>query len=228
MPAARRGRSAALLAVALGAPALFTFTAGPAPVARPRFERSLVALEAEPGEKTSSMALVKVNEENSVTTAGVLGGLVGLFIGGVWVGGALFAASSYLARKKDDDLAAGLKGIAAGGLEALNYVDYLNVKYEVTDQVGSALSNALGEAKSGDSKETVSSVTGVFDSVTQAITSFDKDVGIKDTLGGILSAGVEMSSTAVNKVFELNEEYKVTDQLKAKIDGALNEGRSAK
>ncbi|CAE8646425.1 unnamed protein product, partial [Polarella glacialis] len=165
MPVARRGRSAALLAVALGVPALLTFTAGPAPVARPRFERGLVALEAEaqaePAEKTSSMALVKVNEENSVTTAGVLGGLVGLFVGGVWVGGALFAASSYLARKKDDDLAAGLKGIAAGGLEALNYVDYLNVKYEVTDQVGSALSNALGDAKSGDNKETVSSVTGV-------------------------------------------------------------------
>jgi len=171
---------------------------------------------------------VKVTEENAITTAGVLGGLVGLFIGGVWVGGALFAASSYLAKKKDDDLSAGLKGIASGSLEVLNYVDYLNVKYKVTDQVGSALSDALGSAKSTDSKETSDSVSGFLDTVGTAIKNFDKDVGIKDSVGNILTAGADLASQAVAKVVELNEQYKVTDQLKEKIDEAIKEAKTSK
>jgi hypothetical protein len=208
-----------LLAVALGAPALMAFTGGFAAAPNARLHESAVVMEA--GETSSSVALVKVNEENSITTAGVIGGLAGLLVGGVWVGGALFAVSSYLARKKDDDVAAGLKGVAAGGLEALNFVDYLNNKYEVTGKLGSAITGALESATSSpDSKESLSSVTGFFSSAKTAIENFDKEVGIKDTVGGILSAGSELASQAIDKAVELNKEYKLTDQLADKIKEA--------
>jgi hypothetical protein len=209
-------RGAALLAVALGAPALMAFTGGFAAAPHMRLHESTVIMEA--GETSSSVALVKVNEQNSITTAGVIGGLAGLLVGGVWVGGALFAVSSYLARKKEDDVAAGLKGVAAGGLEALNFVDYLNNKYEVTGKLGSAISGALESATSGsDSKD---SVNGFLSSAKTAIENFDKDVGIKDTLGGILTAGSELAAQAIDKAVELNKEYKLTDQLADKIKEA--------
>ena len=36
---------------------------------------------------------------NAIATAGVLGGLTGLLLGGFWIGAAGFVASSYLAKK---------------------------------------------------------------------------------------------------------------------------------
>mmetsp|Transcript_26509 Transcript_26509/g.47877 ORF Transcript_26509/g.47877 Transcript_26509/m.47877 type:complete len:226 (-) Transcript_26509:122-799(-) len=212
MPAARSSRShrrglAVIAAVAFGAP-LLAFTGSSVP--RTRLERSNVVLEAE-AEKTS-VALVKVTEESTITTAGVLGGVAGLLLGGIWVGAATFAATSYIARKKDDDVALALKGISTGGLEALNYVDYLNNKYEVTSGVGSSLGDAIAKADSqGTVKESL-------DSIGDAIANFDKEVNVKDTLGGIFTAGGDLASQAVDKVIELNDKFKVTDQIKEKID----------
>jgi len=224
-----------LLAVACGAPALLAFVTCPAPALHPRSELSNVAVEAEASSapspaSSSSVALVKVNEENSITTAGVLAGVAGLLVGGVWFGGALFAASSFVARKKDDDIANALKGISATGLEAVNYVDYLNQKYEVTSGVGSALGNAMKSAGSSagsstGSGEASNSVAGFVDSTSEAISSFDKEIGIKDTLGGLLTAGSELASQAVGKVVELNEQYRVTDQIKEKIDEQLEKAK---
>jgi len=235
MTAARSSRStrrgSTLLAVVCCAPALLAFVACPAPALYPRRELGSVAVEAEASPApspapSSSVALVKVNDENSITTAGVLAGVAGLLVGGIWVGGALFAASSFVARKKDDDLANALKGISASGLEAVNYVDYLNQKYEVTSGVGSALSNAVKSAGSSTgSGEASNSVAGFVDSTAEAISSFDTEVGIKDTLGGLLTAGGELASQAVGKVVELNEQYRVTDQIKEKIDEQLEKAK---
>ena len=37
---------------------------------------------------------------NTIATAGVLGGVTGLLLGGFWIGAAGFVASSYLAKKE--------------------------------------------------------------------------------------------------------------------------------
>ncbi|CAE8610421.1 unnamed protein product [Polarella glacialis] len=173
------------------------------PSMRPRPLVTSFSMEAEAAPGQSSMALVKVDKENTMATAGVLAGVAGVLVGGVWLGGALFAATSYLVRK-DDDLSKGLSGVATGSLEALNFVDYLSNKYEVTSKLGSALSQ------------------GPLESVSDAITNFDKEVGIKDSLGGILLSGTDLAAQAVAKAMELNEEYRVTDQIKEKIDSALS------
>mmetsp|Transcript_55223 Transcript_55223/g.142229 ORF Transcript_55223/g.142229 Transcript_55223/m.142229 type:complete len:252 (-) Transcript_55223:153-908(-) len=166
---------------------------------------------------SSSVALVKVTEENSMTTASVLGGLAGLLVGGVWVGGALFAASSYLARKKDNDVAAALKGVASGSLEALNFSAYVNDKYTVTGKVGDAISKAL-EKQKAEGGDAVDSITKFTDAVSEAFVSLDKDVGIKDTLGSLATSASELAAQAVDKAIELNDQYKITDQIKEKIE----------
>lgn len=171
---------------------------------------------------SSSTALVKVTPENSIATAGVLGGVTGLLLGGFWIGAAGFVATSYLAKKEESDVATVLKGVSSASLEALNYVDYLNKKYEVTNKVGSALNDALD---ANSDKDSTSSVKTTLNSVGDAIDSFDKDVGIKDTLGGLLLAGTDLANQLAKKVVELNSEYKVTDQIKAKIDESLEKAK---
>lgn len=216
---AARGRTAraALLALLI-VPATLCFT-GLAPVT----SDSRTARSAEAASGSSSVALVKVTKENSIATAGVLGGVAGLLLGGFWIGAAGFVATSYLAKKEDSDVASVLKGVSGASLEAINFVDYLNSKYDVTSKVGSALNEAL---EKGDS-ETTSSVKGSLDTVGEAITSFDKDVGIKDTLGSLILSGTDLADQLAKKVVELNDQYKVADQLKAKIDESLESSKSS-
>ncbi|CAE7237671.1 unnamed protein product [Symbiodinium sp. CCMP2592] len=120
--AVARGRTArAALLLALVVPATLCFTGALAP-AQGRTARSAEAAASSGG---SSVALVKVTKENSIATAGVLGGVTGLLLGGFWIGAAGFVATSYLAKKEDSDVATVLKGVSSASLEALNFVDYL-------------------------------------------------------------------------------------------------------
>lgn len=224
-------RSSGLLrlsAVAVGAVAAIGYCApafvGAAPNSALRGGRVALYAEAAPAPAPApsgeSVALVKITEESSMTTASVLGGVAGLLIGGVWVGGALFAASSYLARKEDSDVSKALKGIAAGSLEALNFSSYVNDKYTVTGKIGSAITDAVNSAKTGNNKETFDSIDKFVDGAKEAIDSVDKDIGIKDTIGSVATSASELAFQAVEKVIELNDQYKITDQLKDKIDEA--------
>ena len=53
-----------------------------------------------------------------------------------------------------------------------------------------------------------------------------QDVGIKDTLGSLVLAGTDLASQLAGKVVELNDQYKVTDQIKAKIEESMEKARS--
>ncbi|CAK9059405.1 Protein MEI2-like 4 (OML4) (MEI2-like protein 4) [Durusdinium trenchii] len=142
-----------------------------------------------------------------------------------------FVATSYLAKKEDDpllDVSTVLKGVSAASLEALNYVDYLNKKYEVSNKVGTAVNEAL-DSNQGETTTTVKDALGT---VNGAIDSFDKDVGIKDTLGSLVLAGSDLAGQLATKVVELNTEYKArvmeSDRTAAleKVTEALTQGTS--
>lgn len=166
---------------------------------------------------SSSVALVVVNDENTATTASILGGVAGALLGGVWVGGALFAAASYFSRK-EGDVSTVFKGVASTALETLNFGAGLNDKYKTTDQIGSALSGAVDKIKAnaGGGAEAVNTVTGAVDSAYKAVEDLDKDVNIKSTVGGVFSSASELAAEAIDKAVELNEEYKITGQIAEK------------
>merc|ERR1719188_295528 len=168
------------------------------------------------------MSLVKVTDENVKTTASLLGGLVGFLVGGIWVGGALFAAASYFTRKDDDDISKALKGVASTGLEALNFGAAMNDKYSVTGKIGGAFTDAVDGVKSDSNKKTFDQVGEVVDGIKGAIKSVDDDVGIKDTAGSLVTSASDLAYQAIEKVVDLNKEYKVTDQLKEKVDEAVS------
>jgi hypothetical protein len=166
--------------------------------------RGAMRAEGEAAKPKESVALIAVTEESKLTTAGAITGLAGLLLGGVWVGAAGFAAGSYLARKKDDDVSKALNGIAGAGLEVLNFASNLNTKYEVTNKISSSFNDAV---KSNNTD------TSALDGVSSAVTNFDKDVGIQKTLGEFLTKGGELANQAVTKAIELNDQYNFWLQL---------------
>lgn len=217
------GYLTALVACAVAGSTASAFLLGSTRAATLRGARTSMHAEAE--EAKTSVALIKVTEESKVTTASVIGGVAGLLVGGVWVGGALFAATAYLARKEDDDVSKAIKGVASTGLEAINFAGYLGDKYDVTSSIGTAMTDALSDARKNSD---TSSVIEFFDGIGEAVTKFDQDVGIKDTVGNAVTSASDLASQAVSKALELNDQYKITDQIADKIKEVSNETGTGK
>eukprot|EP00929_Paragymnodinium_shiwhaense_P104312 TRINITY_DN6863_c0_g1_i1.p1 TRINITY_DN6863_c0_g1~~TRINITY_DN6863_c0_g1_i1.p1 ORF type:complete len:348 (+),score=88.61 TRINITY_DN6863_c0_g1_i1:107-1150(+) len=142
--------------------------------------------------------IIKLTEENIMTTAGLLGGLLGLFVGGFWLGAAVFASFSYMSREqKDNTFSKGLRGIARGTIEVLNYTAKMDEKYELTNKVGDGFTKVAEKAK----QEKQTSGFGQFVSnMGEAMQAFDKDVGIMRTAGTITSSASDVAASALNKV----------------------------
>lgn len=235
LPLAALGVAACLAVRALWSPAsraegsdaADAFVVGGAAGASLRGRVARYAEAAKAPSPSTSYALVKVTEENKMTTASVLGGVAGLLVGGIWVGGALFAATAYLTRKEDTDVAKALKGVASGGLEVLNFGAYLNDKYLVTDKIGASLAEAAASAKTtSTNKETLATAESFLQNVGDAITALDRDVGIKDTLGSLATSASELASQAVDGAIDINNKYKITDKIKDVIQEAVNKAQT--
>mmetsp|Transcript_58476 Transcript_58476/g.136660 ORF Transcript_58476/g.136660 Transcript_58476/m.136660 type:complete len:239 (-) Transcript_58476:86-802(-) len=178
-----------------------------------------------PAPAPQSTELVKIDEANVKATAGVIAGLAGLLVGGLWIGVALFAASSYLVRK-DDDLGNGIRGASTNFLEALNFTSSMDGKYKVTDKLGKTVSSAVEKnVKSADTKETINTAVGT---VQGSIKDLDKEVGIKATLGSLVLTANDFSAQAVEKLLDFNEKNKVTDKLSEQVKGLASKAAAKK
>eukprot|EP00929_Paragymnodinium_shiwhaense_P021162 TRINITY_DN13872_c0_g1_i3.p1 TRINITY_DN13872_c0_g1~~TRINITY_DN13872_c0_g1_i3.p1 ORF type:complete len:270 (-),score=52.65 TRINITY_DN13872_c0_g1_i3:114-824(-) len=169
-------------------------------------------------EDKKSYALVKVTEQNTITTASLIPGLVGFWFGGMWVAGALFAAGAYYARQKDDDVGQGLRNIGQGTLEAINFLAELNDEYDISGKVSGAFMSAVEAGKKDKStKERLDQLSNTINAVTEAAAEFDKTVGVKDTVGNLLTTASDVAGAGVNTAVELNDEYEVTNKLSNEV-----------
>lgn len=169
---------------------------------------------------SSSVALVKVTEDSKLTTASLLGGAAGLWLGGLWVGLGAFAAASYLSRSdKDSDVSKALTSVSGAGLDAVNFAAGLEAKYEVTGKLSGAINDTIESAKSKpEQKEAAEAVSGFFSTAGDVLNSIDEEVQLKSTLGNIANFASEIAFTATTTIADLNDKYKVTDQVKEKIN----------
>jgi len=182
--------------------------------------RAESASESENSGKDGGKApIVKLSDENVQTAASVLGGVLGLVVGGVWVGAALGVATAFLTRQEDNDMSSAIKTVARTGLEAINSLGDLNEEYKVTDQVGSSLSDAVKTAKENPStKDAATAVTDVIDKAVDSVKKIDKEVDIKGTAGSVIASVGSVTEDIVDKVSELIKEYKITDTVGKKIE----------
>jgi hypothetical protein len=169
---------------------------------------------------------VKIDDTSVKTQASVLGGLAGLWVGGIWGSAIVFLLTSYVARNLDDeegdsntrDLSKGVQGVSQASLEALNAAGYVNDKYQLTDKAAGVLGDLVSKLKENDSaKDVVDQLEDLARGAGKVYTDLDDEVGLKDTAGSILTSLSELAELGLNKVSDLNKEYKVTDTIGEKV-----------
>jgi phage-related minor tail protein len=178
--------------------------------------------------KPSGGALVPIKEETVEFTAGLIGGVAGLVVGGPFLGAVLAAIANY-ASKSEGDVGVVVQSISKASLEVFNYLANLNNKYEVLNKAQSSLETSLEKLKSQDTidKETVDKVEKALSGTTAKIKEINDEY---DVVGGSLTAlGVlgELVEKAVDKAKEVNSEYKITDKALTSAKQAVEKAKEA-
>mmetsp|Transcript_45098 Transcript_45098/g.107214 ORF Transcript_45098/g.107214 Transcript_45098/m.107214 type:complete len:239 (-) Transcript_45098:147-863(-) len=172
--------------------------------------RGRVALQAE---ATERVELVKINTANVQTTAGLLSGLVGFLLGGIFVGAGLFAAGSYIARQ-EGEFSKGLQGVSEMTLEALNFTAGMDNKYQVTGKLGQAVNETLASTIKPQDRANVESAVRT---LSDTVTSIDEELGIRRSVGPITLSASEYAAAAVGELVKFDDKNKVSETVFLKI-----------
>lgn len=149
--------------------------------------------------------IVPVEPETVQSAAAVTGGIVGFVLAGP-VGALVLAAISNFVTKKDSDSGEALRGFGKTVIEAYNFLNKINAKYQVTDKVGAAITETVSSvAKDSDAIETIKKTyTETISKVEEINTEFDL---VSKGTEAVKAAG-ELSDQAIEKIVELNEKVK--------------------
>lgn len=187
------------------------------------------AEEAAPAEPVSTGGkLVPIKEETVEFTAGILGGLVGLTLGGPALAAVTAAAANY-ASKTDAEVGEVVSAVSKTAIEIYNYLAKLDDKYSVLAKAKSSLEDALDKVKSQGNvdPDTVAKLESALDSTNQKIAEINDEydlVGAGSTALGVVGDLVEK---AVAKASELEKEYSLTDKAKEALAKAVDKAKSA-
>mmetsp|Transcript_100278 Transcript_100278/g.272655 ORF Transcript_100278/g.272655 Transcript_100278/m.272655 type:complete len:231 (+) Transcript_100278:89-781(+) len=161
---------------------------------------------------------VAINEDNTAAMASLIGGITGVLVGGPVLGVLLFVGFAFLVRQgADNDAATALKGVAAKGLETLNFIGGVDQKYEVTRKVGKSVGEQVDKVKASSPE-----AAEIIDKVGGAIEKVDKEVNIKSSLSNVVTSGSSLAKDIVDKAIETNEKYGISDKIKGTIGDAVS------
>lgn len=186
-----------------------------------------VAAEPEPAVEPAGK-LVAINKETVEFTAGVLGGIVGLSIGGPWVGAIVAAAANY-ASKQDFEAGEIITAVAKSAIQTYNYLSQLDTKYELLTKAQNSLEDSLTKVKSGDNvnQETVAKVEAALDTTTSKIKDINDEYDLVGSSVSALGVVGDLVERAVVKAGELNGEYKLTDKAQVALKDAVEKAKTA-
>ena len=209
-------------------PAVVTASAQPAASALFMSDEAEAA-PAEPAAPASTGGkLVPIKEETVEFTAGILGGLVGLTLGGPALAAVTAAAANY-ASKTDAEVGEVVSAVSKTAIEIYNYLAKLDDKYSVLAKAKSSLEDALDKVKSQGNvdPDTVAKLESALDSTNKKIAEINDEydlVGASSTALGVVGDLVEK---AVAKASELEKEYSLTEKAKEALSKAVDKAKSA-
>ena len=192
-------------------------------------EEAPAAPAAEPAAPASTGGkLVPIKEETVEFTAGILGGLVGLTLGGPALAAVTAAAANY-ASKTDAEVGEVVSAVSKTAIEIYNYLAKLDDKYSVLAKAKSSLEDALDKVKSQGNvdPDTVAKLESALDSTNKKIAEINDEydlVGAGSTALGVVGDLVEK---AVAKASELEKEYSLTEKAKEALAKAVDKAKSA-
>jgi len=169
--------------------------------------------------------IVPVKEETVQFTAGIIGGVAGLAVGGPVIG-AIGACIANYASKNEEEVGEIIQAVSRTSIEIYNYLVKLDNKYTVLESAQSSLAEAIEKVKKDGNSETLEQLEKAYDSTTSKINEINDEY---DLVGaGMTALGVvgDLVEKAVVKAGELNEEYKLTDKALESVKGAVETAKA--
>ncbi|KAL7557147.1 hypothetical protein ACA910_002429 [Epithemia clementina (nom. ined.)] len=187
-----------------------------------------VASAPAPSKAPVGGALVPIKEETVEFTAGLVSGAAGLILGGPVLGAIAAAAGNYIS-KSEGDVAVVVKSVAKASIEVFNYLAALDSKYEALGKAKNSLDDALTKLKSQPNvdPETLTKVEKAISSTKKKVSEINDEYDLVG--GGMTALGVigDLVEKAVQKVGELNKEYKLSDKAVVSLKGAVEKAKEA-
>jgi len=214
--------------VAASIPKLESKAAAPKP-SIPEPASSEVTTQPTPTRVVRELAIVPINEASVEFTAGTIGAAAGFVLGGPIV--AAFAALScnYLARKDEDKSSSTTttatspkKVVDTASITALNAYNSL-AKFEKQNAILDTISNLL-EKVVDKAKELYSPAGDAIVAVESTLGGIVDKVEEYDLVGGagtVLDSVGDLVEIGVDKVVDLDEEYRLTERVKGVVKGAV-------
>ena len=113
-----------------------------------------------------------------------------------------------------------VRGVGKVSLDVYNFLLKINGKYDLTDKAGAQLKDQLNKLKAGSSGETIAKVEDALGKATSKFAELDKEYDLVEKGKQALGYAGDLSAKAIDKGIELNAEYKLTDQVVAKVTEA--------
>ena len=113
-----------------------------------------------------------------------------------------------------------VRGVGKVSLDVYNFLLKINGKYDLTDKAGAQLKDQLNKLKAGSSGETIAKVEDALSKATSKFNELDKEYDLVEKGKQALGYAGDLSAKAIDKGRELNAEYKLTDQVVAKVTEA--------
>lgn len=171
-------------------------------------------------------AIVPIKDETVQFTAGILGGVAGLSVGGPVLGAIVAAAANY-GSKQNEEVGEVVQGVSKTTIEVVNYLLKLDSKYEVLAKAKTSLQTALDKLKENENVDpaTVKKVEESLANVTTKIKELNDDYDLLGT--GVTALGTfgDLVEKAVVQVGQWNEEFKLTDKATEAIKTAVEKAK---
>lgn len=177
------------------------------------------------------LALVPINEASVQFTAGLLGATAGYLLGGPILAALFAATSNYLSRKDEDPPQRGSsesspkKVVDTASQTVLlmyNYIANFEKQNKVVDTTLRVLESVVDKAKESESAgETIKTVESTLGTVVKTVGDLNDDFDFMGGAGTVLNSVGDLIEISVDKVVELNGEYRLTDRVGGVVKGAL-------
>ena len=166
------------------------------------------------------LAIVPINEATVQFTAGTIGGVAGLVVGGPVVAALSATIFNYLSRKDEDKSSSSTspkKIVDTAALTALHFYNFL-AQFEkdnkIVDSAFKLMEKVVDKAKesegAGDVLATLESTLG---GVMSKVEELNDDYDLIGGAGTVLGSFGDLLEVGLDKVVEANEEYKFTERV---------------
>lgn len=174
----------------------------------------------------SAVSLIPLTEKNVEFTAGIVGGVAGLAVGGPWMGVLVSAAANYASRQQGIATEI-VQDISKASLQLINYMAFINAKYEILTNTQSALENALERLKEADvvDTEAVHKVERALENTRNALLEVAQEYDLAGSAVSAFNSLGNLIETTVQAAVLFNADYRLMDKAVSTVKSTVDQAR---